>query len=53
MKIQVKVEKYVCERCKHIWESRIKTIPKYCPACKSPYWNKPKKEKKKPKKGKK
>ena len=31
-----------CFRCYHTWKKRIKTRPsKYCPKCKSPYWNKP------------
>jgi len=45
MKIRVKIDKYVCERCGHKWISRIKTLPKFCPKCKSNYWNIPKKEK--------
>ncbi len=33
-----------CFRCYHIWKKRIKNRPsKYCPKCKSPYWNKPRK----------
>jgi len=27
-----------CNRCKHKWATKIN--PKYCPKCKSPYWNK-------------
>ncbi len=36
------VAKCKCLRCadKHEWESRVPN-PKRCPACKSPYWNKP------------
>ena len=31
-----------CFRCYHTWKKRIKSRPsKYCPRCKSPYWNKP------------
>jgi death-on-curing protein len=31
-----------CFRCYHTWKKRIKFRPsKYCPKCKSPYWNKP------------
>lgn len=29
-----------CNRCYHSWTKRKKSIPKYCPKCKSPYWNK-------------
>lgn len=31
---------YTCLRCGHKWTPRKKQ-PKYCPKCKSPYWNKP------------
>ncbi|MDP4039189.1 MAG: type II toxin-antitoxin system death-on-curing family toxin [Candidatus Pacearchaeota archaeon] len=34
-----------CFRCYHLWKKRIKSRPsKYCPRCKSPYWNKPRKK---------
>ncbi len=33
---------YCCERCDHAWIPREKDrLPKVCPLCKSPYWNKP------------
>ena len=32
-----------CIRCNHSWRMRGKNSPKYCPRCKSPYWNKPRK----------
>ena len=31
-----------CLRCGHDWASRMDRLPKVCPKCKSPYWNKPK-----------
>ncbi|MFH1368059.1 MAG: hypothetical protein ABII64_02905 [Elusimicrobiota bacterium] len=31
-----------CTRCGHNWVSRKKARPVICPACKSPYWNRPK-----------
>ena len=39
-----------CERCEHEWIPRKpwsegKPLPTVCPKCKSPYWNKPRKEK--------
>ncbi|MBD3252876.1 hypothetical protein GF386_04040 [Candidatus Pacearchaeota archaeon] len=34
---------YKCERCDHRWIGRTKEIPITCPKCRSPYWNKPKK----------
>ncbi len=34
-----------CERCGHEWLPRdTSQEPKVCPKCKSPYWNKPKKD---------
>lgn len=40
-----------CERCGHEWVPREKGIePKVCPSCKSPYWNRPRKNKGKKKK---
>ena len=34
----------VCERCKHEWiPNSFEELPTVCPKCKSPYWNKPKK----------
>ena len=33
---------YDCLRCGHEWPSRKERLPKVCPKCKSPYWNKPK-----------
>ncbi len=47
METEVKVKKYTCERCGHSWISRIATIPKRCPKCKSPNWAIPRKENKK------
>lgn len=29
-----------CNRCYHSWKRRKDSIPKRCPRCKSPYWNK-------------
>ena len=34
-----------CERCKHSWKRRSEAIPKVCPKCKSPYWNKARRKK--------
>jgi DNA-directed RNA polymerase subunit RPC12/RpoP len=39
-----KVTVYICERCEHEWIPRDadpKSEPRVCPKCKSPYWNKP------------
>lgn len=44
---KVQVEAYKCERCGHIWLPRnTEQEPRVCPSCKSPYWNRPKKNKK-------
>lgn len=32
-----------CTRCGHNWMPRGLTIPKFCPQCNSPYWDKPRK----------
>jgi DNA replicative helicase MCM subunit Mcm2 (Cdc46/Mcm family) len=42
---------YQCERCEHEWIPRDaladeQELPTICPKCKTPYWNKPRKEKK-------
>lgn len=31
-----------CLRCGHSWYPKKPVLPKVCPKCKSPYWNKPK-----------
>lgn len=46
---------YQCERCEHEWIPRDaldgeQALPTVCPKCKSPYWNKPRKDGKKSKK---
>ena len=50
---KVKIDGYICERCKHQWISRErrKEKPVVCPKCKSPYWDVPRKLKKKRKNG--
>jgi death-on-curing protein len=30
----------VCTRCRHAWKKRGGNDPKFCPKCKTPYWNK-------------
>lgn len=34
---------YRCLKCKHTWESRIKTKPIQCPNCKNTTWDKQRK----------
>lgn len=41
--IKIQVIAYKCERCKHQWLPRNKETPIICPKCKSPYWNRPRK----------
>lgn len=48
MEKEIKVKGFQCERCGHIWIPR-KNIIKVCPKCKSPYFNVPRKIKKKKK----
>lgn len=33
-----------CFRCYHNWQRRRENLPKVCPKCKSPYWNRPRKK---------
>jgi predicted Zn-ribbon and HTH transcriptional regulator len=43
-KIKMTVWGWKCERCGNEWLPRdAEQEPKFCPACKSPYWNKPRK----------
>ena len=45
------IEGYICDRCGYRWASRNgtglrdKTDPNVCAKCKSPYWNKPRRNK--------
>lgn len=44
---KVKLDGFVCERCGHTWLPREKEEPRVCPRCKSPYWDRPRRAKKK------
>ena len=33
-----------CKRCGHTWIPRSPNVPKVCPSCNSPYWNKDRKK---------
>ncbi len=47
-RVKIEVEGFECERCGHQWIPRGNNEgPAVCPKCKSPYWNKPRKRKKK------
>lgn len=39
-KVKIICDGFECERCGYQWIPRNKTIPKNCPKCKSPYWDK-------------
>lgn len=42
-KVRFEVEGYQCLRCGHKWVPRVlrgNELPTICPKCKSPYWNK-------------
>ena len=44
-RVPITVMGFRCERCGHEWLPRDdKREPKVCPKCKSPYWNRPKKQ---------
>jgi predicted Zn-ribbon and HTH transcriptional regulator len=43
---KIEIISYKCDRCGHRWIPREKEKPTICPKCKSPYWNKPRKNKK-------
>jgi hypothetical protein len=37
----LELPKLICERCRHTWTPRNGSrLPKVCPKCKSPYWDK-------------
>ena len=44
-KVKMTVWGYRCERCNHEWlpNKQGQPPPKVCPACKSPYWDTPRK----------
>jgi len=41
---KVKLWGYRCQRCSHEWLPRGTSEPKVCPTCKSPYWDRPRKQ---------
>ena len=40
----VRITAFKCARCEHVWVPRKKDRPTICPSCKSPYWDKPRKD---------
>lgn len=48
---RIKLDGFQCERCGHKWlPADIDKPPRVCPKCKSPYWERPRKEAKPEKK---
>ena len=45
MKKSFKLPSLTCLRCTHTWIPRKPVEPKFCPKCRSPYWNKPRTKK--------
>src|SRR5215469_3272484 len=48
--IKITIRVYLCSRCGHLWERRVKGakgLPTTCPSCNSPYWNTKAKDEKK------
>jgi Zn finger protein HypA/HybF involved in hydrogenase expression len=44
--VKIDVPAWKCERCEHVWVPRsMDVVPRVCPKCKSPYWNTPRKNK--------
>ena len=44
-RVPITVMGYGCDRCGHEWIPRdFDQEPRVCPACKSPYWNRPRKK---------
>ncbi len=43
--IKIKVWECTCERCGHRWIARNEKLPMTCARCRSPYWNRKRKEK--------
>jgi len=42
---KIKIDGFRCERCGHEWvPADINKPPRVCPKCKSPYWERPRKE---------
>ena len=41
----IKIDAYFCDRCTHVWMPRENSVhrPLVCPRCKSPYWDRDRK----------
>jgi predicted nucleic acid-binding Zn-ribbon protein len=38
-RIRIEVDGYRCTRCGHEWVPRKSEVPRVCPKCKSPFWD--------------
>jgi Zn finger protein HypA/HybF involved in hydrogenase expression len=45
MKVKIKVDGWKCERCAHEWIPKKKDVPRFCPKCRSIYWDRARKVK--------
>lgn len=43
-KITIKAHQCQCERCGHCWRTKTDKLPKFCPKCKTIYWNRPRRK---------
>lgn len=43
--IEIAIKQLKCLRCGHEWIPNKAELPRVCPSCHNPYWNKPKKAK--------
>jgi len=39
--VKIVLTQLECTRCPHKWFPRSTELPRVCPKCTSPYWNKP------------
>ena len=42
--MEISLTGYQCHRCYHQWRPRARVAPKRCPKCKSPYWDRPRRQ---------
>ncbi len=48
MSLKRKIDAWVCQRCDHVWVPHATTVkPTTCPKCRSAYWDRPRRIKKK------
>jgi rubrerythrin len=42
--VRFEMAQLVCARCGHIWYTRTPKAPRVCSKCKSPYWDRPRRD---------